>query len=355
MVASYGGPYSGNFIPSLIAYDKVIKQMGFRTVYIFPDFVEKYAWVETMKNISDSVYFIPYKPYSYDNVRRIRSICKTEHAILLYSRMSGWEITGRFAMPGLPMIWHFEMGLDLSKKRSRLKYWAKYNLLGFGKTYHIAVSESAAKAINSLHTKYTCEWIANAINIDRLIPKQATAFQTPIHLLIFAYQPIIKGLDLALDAVEKLNKNRVRFILMASAQKHTYEYIEERYSGNAPEWVELLEPTDNIKDLFCQADILISASRSEGLSFANLEGLYSGLPVVYSKIPGNQLLAEFKMTYPFISENANSLAEQIEKCASELVSKNSQEKNREIILDRFSMDAWSNRIAAFLRRVLTLR
>ena len=352
IVASYGGPYGGNFIPSLIEYDRIVKKQGYRTIYIFPEFIKESAWVETMEQIADGIYFIPYKAYSFDNVHRIRKICKNENAVLIYSRMTGWDITARFAMPFLPLIWHFEMGHNLSSVKDKIKYWIKYNILGFGKTYHIAVSENATQVINSLNVKHKCEWIPNAINTNRLVEKETCVFQNPIRLLTFAYAPIIKGFDLALDACEELNKDKTNYILMASAQQPTYDYIDERYGANPPKWLELIEPTDKISDLFNRADILLSVSRSEGLSFANLEGIYSGLPVVYSKIPGNKLLGDFEMTYGFESENVNELIKAIEQCVAKPISNKSREKNRKIINDNYSMNAWSEKIGDFLIKTM---
>ena len=352
MIASYGGPYGGNFIPSLIEYDKIAKDMGFRTVYVFPEFVKDYEWVETMKNAADALYFVPYNQYTLDNVKRIRKICKEENAVLMYSRMTGWDITARFAMQKLPLIWHFEMGLNLSSFKTKLKYWIKYRIFGFGKTYHIAVSENASQVINSLNVKNKCEWIPNAINTNRLEKKESTGFQTPVRLLTFAYSPIIKGFDLALDAFEKLNENQTEFVLMASAQKLTYEYVEERFGEKIPDWLELLEPTDKISDLFNSADILLCPSRSEGLSFANLEGIYSGLPVVYSQIPGNKLLSDFEMTYGFVSENSDSLANAIKECVNNPIDENSRANNQKTIINNYSMKAWSEKISSFINNIL---
>ena len=352
MIASYGGPYGGNFIPSLIEYDRVVKEIGFRTVYVFPEHIKDYDWVATMENVADKLYFIPYKPYSFDNVKRIREICKNENAALMNSRMSGWDITARLAMPRLPLIWHFEMGYDFSSFRVRLKYKIRYKLFGFGKTYHIAVSENATEKINSLKVKHKCEWIPNAINTNRLEKKNNTDFQSPIHLLAFAYDPIVKGFDLALDACEEFNKDSTKYFLMASAQEKTYEYINERYGDKTPEWLELLEPTDKISDLFNAADILLSVSRSEGLSFANLEGIYSGLPVVYSSIPGNKLLGDFKMTYEFETENVETLVKAIQLCSEKGIDVNAGEFNRNAIDRSYSMSAWSEKIIEFIKDIL---
>ncbi|MBR4750829.1 MAG: glycosyltransferase family 4 protein [Thermoguttaceae bacterium] len=351
MVASYGGPYGGNFIPSLIAYDEVVKELGYRSVYVFPDFVSDYAWVEEMKECADRLYFIPYQQYTLDNIKRIKKICLDEHAVLLYSRMSGWDITARLAMPRLTLIWHMEMGLNLTSIKSRVKYWIKYKILGFGKTYHIAVSDKTVDSINSLHVKNKCVWIPNAINLLRLHMKDALPYIQPIKLLTFAYQPTIKGFDIALDACEVLNKYYVMYELLASAQARTYEYIKKRYPESLPEWLTLVPPTDNISEIFDKADCLLCPSRSEGLSFANLEGLYSGLPVVYSNIPGNRILSDFKMTYCFESCNATDLADKIVQCTKTPISEEFQRENRELIEKKYSMPAWSQKIKEIIFKI----
>lgn len=355
MVASYGGPYGGNFIPSLIAYDKVAKELGYRTVYIFPGFVSECAWVSEMREVADKVYFVPYHQYTLNNVKRIRRICKEENAAIVYSRMSGWDITARMAMPRLPMIWHMELGLNLTSKRQKIKYYIKYRILGFGKTYHIAVSDKTTEVINSLHVKNKCEWIPNAINLKRLNKRHEYSFRKPVRLLTFAYQPIIKGFDLALDACGVLNADNKKYELMASAQELTYKYIKQRYMDDAPEWLKLIPPTDNISELFDAADILLCPSRSEGLSFANLEAIYSGLPVVYSDIPGNNLLADFEMTEAFKTCDSVDLAEKIKDCSVKGVALESQEQNRRIIEDHYAIQSWTERVGTFIKTVASDR
>ena len=73
-VASYGGPYAGNFIPSLRAFDLAAKEKGYRVVYVFPDFVKAFSWTTKLKEFTETVYFIPYNPYSIQNVLALRRI-----------------------------------------------------------------------------------------------------------------------------------------------------------------------------------------------------------------------------------------------------------------------------------------
>ena len=351
-VASYGGPYSGNFIPSLIACSDAIHELGYRSVFIFPGFTEDYGWVPQMRAAADEVYFVPYHPYSLDNVLRIRRICKEENGALIYSRMSGWDITARLAMPRLPQIWHMEMGLSLDTKKKWAKYWVKYRVLGFGRTYHVAVSEKVADVIDSLHTKHSCEWIPNAILFSRLHEKPPYAFSSPVKLLVFAYDPFVKGLDLALDACEKLNATEQRFVLLASAQKDTYRYVEDRYAGGKPEWLELLPPTNVISDIYDRADIILSPSRSEGFPYGLTEALYSGLPAVMSDIPGTSWAKEMKMVRVFLSGDADALAAMIANCAEEQVTEEAQSFNRSIIAQKYSLQAWTRRVRAVIEQAL---
>ncbi len=351
-VASYAGPYFGNFIPSLIAYDKIIKDLGYRTVYVFPDFVKDFAWVESMDSVADKLYFIPYKPYSLANVKLLKKICKTENAVAAYSRMSGWDITIRLAAPSLPLIWHMEMGLNTDSLKSKIKYFIKYKILGFGKTYHISASEDATKKINSFNLKNKCVCIPNAINLERISSRENIIKNKKVNLLTFAYFPGIKGFDIALDACEKLTESGFDFSLLASAQAPTYEYIKQRYGNNSPEWLTLLEPTDNIDEVFQMADILLNTSRSEGMSYANLEGLYFGLPVIFSDIPGNSVLKDFKSTYSFENCNPDDLAEVIENCNNSKLNFEDISENRKIITEKFGIDLWIKRLSDYLKNLL---
>ena len=286
------------------------------------------------------------------HMANIREIAKKENSVLLYSRMSGWDITARFAMPTLPLIWHMEMDLSLPNWKRKLKYFLKYRILGGSNVYHISVSESTAKTINSLGVRQKCVWIPNAINLERLEKKPALPFGKPVRLLCFAYQPIIKGFDIALDACEILNKDSVKYILMASAQKNTYAYVSERYGDSPPEWLELLEPTDKISGIFNKADIMLSASRNEGFSYCLLEAIYSGLPFVYSDILGTSWADEMEMGTKFLSGDAVSLAEAIPYCAVEPVIWEIQQRNRERIKEKYSMPVWKDKISDFIQAII---
>ncbi|MCQ2455373.1 MAG: glycosyltransferase family 4 protein [Clostridia bacterium] len=354
IITSYDGPYGGNFIASIKALDKKIKDNGYKTVYIFQRKVKDFSWIQQVIGFADKVYFLEYKPNSLSNVKEIRKILLSENVKLIYSRMGGWDLAAHFAALKLPIVWHMEMEPNLSVKSKRIKYFGKYRILSNKNVYSVAVSNPGADTLNTLNLKNKCISIPNAAAIDKLIKKDEPNFnKTPIkNLIVFGYNPYVKGLDLVFDALEVINKDETKCKLLISAQELTYKYTESRYGNNIPSWAELLEPTENVSEIYNRADIMISSSRREGFSFCLLEALYSGLPSVYSDIPGTNWADEMKGVYRFESGNANDLIRAINECMEHSVTKNEQEHNRKLITEKYSLDVWTEKFIKLFNSIL---
>ena len=107
-------------------------------------------------------------------------------------------------------------------------------------------------------------------------------------LLILAWQPLRKGLDVALDAVCSLVEGGLELCLVAVGMDEMRNYARERIGGDVPPWLRLAVPAQNFEDYLRAADMFLCPSRSEGLALAVLEALVNGLPVVHSDIPAIQ-------------------------------------------------------------------
>ncbi len=349
VVASYYGPYYSNFVASLYAFNEMMIGNNNYVVYVFPKEVEQFEWVEKLQE-TNKIYYLDYNPYSFNNFKALRKIFKNEKINLIYSHMCGWDFTAHFAAPFTPIIWHMRMGVDNVNLKKKIKNWIKFNIFGFGKTYHIAVSEPVTMAINSFKPKNQCVTIRNALDFSRL-KEPSTQNVDNKNILIFGWQPHTKGLDVTLDACEKLINEGKNIKLLVSSQKNTYEYMNERYD-KTPNWVELLEPTSDVSSLYNRADIMISASRSEGFSFALAEAIYSGLVTVVSDIPGTSWSREFDARYEFKSGDSNSLKDALLSALNHTITEDEQNGNRQILKDKYSMDVWANAVYEELNSIL---
>lgn len=353
-VASYYGPYYSNFVASLYALNEKMMQNNDCVVYVFPKEVEQFEWVVKLRE-TNTVYFLDYKPFSLDNLKSLRNIFKKEKINLIYSHMCGWDFTAHFAAPLTPIVWHMRMGVNVTDKKKRIKNWIKFKILGFGKTYHISVSPAVTEAINSLNPKNKCVTIINALDFSRL--KRNTKVLQPKkqkNILLFGWAPQTKGLDITLDACEKLINEGKNIKLLVSAQEKTYEYMTARYE-KTPNWVELLEPTSDVSLLYTRADIMLSASRSEGFSFSLAEAIYSGLVTVVSDIPGTSWSSEFAARYEFKSGDSDSLKNALELALNHNITVDEQNNNRQILVDKYSMDVWAGAVYNELNDIVNKR
>ena len=351
-VASFYGPYYSSFVAAMVSFDKMMQGKGQDVIYILPKETQNFDWIKVFQKQNNKIYFINYKPYSFNNLKSLRKIFKAEKINLIYSHMCGWDITAHFAAPFTPIIWHMRMGVDNVNPKKKIKNWIKFNILGFGKTYHIAVSQPVTDAINSFKPHNKCVTIQNALDLSRLIPKSDNINKEYKEVLLFGWEPRVKGLDITLDACQKLIEQGKNFKLLVSAQEKTYEYIKNQYDVS-PEWLELLEPTSDVSSLYSRADIMVSASRSEGFSFSLAEAIYSGCVTVVSDIPGTSWSSEFNARYEFESGNADALKTALENALNHQITKQEQDTNRQILEQKYSMDVWSKSVYNELKSIFS--
>ncbi len=107
-----------------------------------------------------------------------------------------------------------------------------------------------------------------------------------------------KGFDILFEAFSKLDEKFVLLIIgiLNENQKELFEYAAS--FGITKDKIIMPGFVDNIFEYYKTMDIFLLPSRSEGFSLALLEAAASGIPIIASKIPGND---------EFIENNKNGL------------------------------------------------
>lgn len=349
-ISSYYGPYFSNYVASILELEKRLQTFGIESVYIFPIETKNFEWMKMLLQITSNIYFLEYKPYSISNILSIRKLIKQEKVNLIYSRMCGWDLTVRFACPFLPVVWHMDMNVNLTVLSKRIKNWIKFKFLGFGKTFHVAVSETVCNTINSLKPKNGCELIVNAIDFSRLKREFKTKDNGELKILVFGWSPYVKGVDIAVKACEFLVGNNEKITLYISSQSQTNDYFKEKYD-NIPDWIKLIPPTDNISELYNNVDIMLSSSRSESFSYCIAEAIYMGLPVIFSDIPGTSWAKEFRNTFQYSVENVDELADLIVKCKNIKFDEEVLKYNISLMNKKYSIESWVNHEIEFINKI----
>ena len=96
------------------------------------------------------------------------------------------------------------------------------------------------------------------------------------------------------------------------------------------------------------------ASLYEGMSYAVIEAVASGLPMLLSDAPGNRDFAAMGLDrlYWFPAKDPGAMAAAIERWREDAIRLGPSAVHREMALERFSLEAASGRLIALYREML---
>ena len=119
----------------------------------------------------------------------------------------------------------------------------------------------------------------------------------------------------------------------------------KKYTVNIDLINKVIPAVSDVNELYAKSKCFLHISRQEGLSYALLEAIYAGLPVICSDIRENLFASQFPTVTMVEKENSTAIA----KAMSEMMRNNSvdQEKveiSRKIIEEKFSTDCWVRNI-----------
>ena len=109
----------------------------------------------------------------------------------------------------------------------------------------------------------------------------------------------LKGYDIAAKAIAKLNDHSYRLIFVGALDRKQEEVAENLLkSGISKRQLtvrKFLQSKERLKELFCEVDLVIMPSRTEGFGLTALEALSAGLPILVS---GNSGFGDALRTLP---------------------------------------------------------
>lgn len=346
ILCGFQSAYAGNFISSMFELFNNLKK--FEIHFLFPLKAQKRYWI---KHLEENGYHINY----YDNsskFKKIKTIKKLLNKIkpnILYCHFES-PLLIKFCLPFKridKIVFHIHSDFSggkvgfVEKIRNIILY--KINLFRFK---YIFVNDDFPTK-NNLKDSII---IKNAICKKRLINENevyiSTNFNTPkIKLLLFAWSPYIKGLDILLDSLSLVKNTFHLFIVRGEDNSHEIcKYIDDRDLNN---YCTVLPPTSNVFYYINGIDIFISASRSEGFSYSILEALVSNKIVIVSSINSNAWATKYKNCYVFESGNPLSL----HKLLSSLVNENALLSNEQVsqpINQDYSFVKWKKNVLSIL-------
>lgn len=346
-VCAYAAPYEGNFITSLKALAKKAAEKGHQTIYAFPETAREKEWCKALGE-QTKVYFLPLakariKPATYSSLKNIYK--ENPDIAIVHCHFELYDIpVVMTAKKNMKVFWHLHDAIgNIQDFHNRLMYKLQYKWL-HKKAILLSVSEK--------HRDYTIElgfpkeqayYVPNGLNTDAIKAVETEYSQRKNDFLMFGWLYKIKGVDLCVQAQNALGgKYRVCIV----GKDDTLEKIENEFGK--VENLQVIPAVTDVNVLYQNAKCFLHISRAEGLSYALLEAIYAGLPIVCSNIKENMFAQQFPTVRMVENENVQSIADGMafvmEKGAptpEEIATA------RKIIDEQYSIACWTNTVLGY--------
>lgn len=334
---NYAAPYEGNFLSSIRALADALRKRGADTVLVFPQNARKRAWASALE-AEYPVYYLPGGTAAA--ARLLRRIIRKHDVICVHSHFtdSHFYLPLRIASFGkaVPHVYHAHSLPHFSRGAMALRRQIVHA------SHILCVSEAVRSAYVAAGFS-GCVLVPNGVDTARLRQTQTLPFRRPF-VLMFGYDFRIKGIDVALDAFERADPAH-RFTLgvcAAGRRAQAEEALCARFGG-VPDWVQLLDPREEIGDYYRAADVFLSASRTEGMPYAVLEAAYCGLPLAISDIPPHRQLRLPRVEW-FPPEDAQALFDAVCRAAET----GGSAENAAYVETQFSLQTWTQNVLSQL-------
>jgi len=368
-LAGYTGPYAGSFIPMLCSILGAARERGWATEAVFVEPVRGRGWLEELDRHGLSYRFAQTDSRTALS-REIRSlVLERGERTILHTHFTTFDVAAATAKADRrPLVyWHIHSRAQ-PELRVRIRNAIKYAIIGRSVQRILCVAPDIAAAVRRRgggSSKVTF-W-PNAMDLDRFPLVGASerrharaALGLPSEARVithFGWDWARKGGDLYLEAVALLVSRRLAdFVAVTVGGGDMARGLSARLGLD--EVVRVLEPTDNVQLLYAAADMFVTPSRAEGMPFAMLEALASGLPVVATDIPGQRAVGDGLESCFWTDSEPEAIANAIQAALSVRpeVQGARAAAARERIRDQRSLAAWSGRLMELYEDALgTLR
>lgn len=151
----------------------------------------------------------------------------------------------------------------------------------------VAVSPSVTKQLQAAYPLITSvEMIPPGAHAQHIDPIVRTSIRhqlgwqdTDVVCILVARNPLLKGLAVSLQALERLPEHYKLVVLGADADSQQYFF---HHHAQMSARVRMLEPTSSVSAYFQSADICVHPTQRDSFAMAPLEAMAHGLPVVLS-------------------------------------------------------------------------
>lgn len=339
-VSDYKAKYGGNFLSSFSFLANKLRENNINVYFIFPKEAKKQNWEIDLSNFN-----VIYSDFSDKKLINAINSCltKSDTAIIHLNFLSSlFQLKLKNKVNGkVKFVFHQHMAVNFGVKQTIkgiiLRLFAPSN------TAYIGVSPEVYKDVKKEVGEKDSYLVLNAIDTKRLALHER---HSNSNILIFGTDFTRKGVDLAIEAIQHSKiEDLCKLIIVTHDIINARKLILNKFNI-IPKFVQIVSPIQNVQELYNNSFLFLSPSRLEAFGYAVVEAAYSGIQVIASDVPGQNILSEIPGIKIFQSENVAQLSSEIDDA---YLGRNNNRQNinkvaRQYIDAHFSLDYWATNI-----------
>lgn len=348
-VCAFAAESPGNFIATLTALENKLRANGVCTIYAFPQRASDKAWCKALCQRT-KVYFLPEAnarilPETYKIFKKIYS---ENNISIVHSHFELYDMPATLmATKKTKVFWHLHDPIGDEYEKSslsrRILTRVQYGWAGKRATLLTVSEKHGAFAASIGFPKKQIKYFPNGINTNRIKQVPIRDGVEEKKLLLLGWDVYRKGVDVLVDTAKLLERSDYSVHVVG------LERCQEYLKLNPQDTIHFLRPVTDINTLFEDSNAFLHISRAEGQSYALLEAIYAGIPVICSDIPENLFAKQFKNIYWVKTGDSTDLAEKMRVVLDEDKAPTEEDIrfNREIIDEKYSIHAWVKQTISF--------
>jgi len=372
-ICNFKPEYGGTFIDSLLYLNRYCRIR--LSLNIFCIFLEEATDRKWLTKLDDEGVRYGFVPASRKIMSHVRVLLDDYDPIIFHTHFYLFDMSALFLKLMVyrrsKVVWHYHSAPDLTL-RQRIKDVFKirlaFNRLG---DRCIAVGEGVYQGLKDAGmAKDKSVLIHNAVDVRRFLqtceitPEARGNLQIPMEhtvFLLLGWDPIRKGVDILYRAAEELyrrNYKNCRFLVVGrtDARKTVSQLLCK--SELSQDSFRVIEPVEDFTSLLKGVDVFVSASRSEGLTYATLEAMTAGKVILSSDIPAvRETYGRSQGVWLFPSEDWKSLARLMEKTLLLQSDKRRSlgQANSQYIIENHSLDQWTKKVGHVYKELIGMQ
>ena len=360
-LCDFSPEYPGSFVDSLLSLARCCRdKMRIETFCFFPEEAKGRLWLKRFDQEGIQYAFVP---RARNVIFDIQVVLQNYNPLIFHTHFFLFDISAvllKFLFYRTSkIIWHYHNPTGSTfwsriKDTIKIRFIARY--LGDG---CIAVGDGVYRSlIESGLPLEKLVLIHNSINMTRFAPSNEARkyiresfgiLRNQIAFLLLGWDPIRKGVDLFVKAADKtIQKNGQGSFFIIVGRDETREFVSKlSESSQFGPALRVIDPVEDFSLLLNGVDVLVSSSRSEGLSYTVLEAMAAGKLILCSDIPGvRETFGRSKGAWLFPTEDWKILSG-LMKRAVEIPSPEREflgQANSQYVKEHYSLEIWAERM-----------